>query len=156
MPRRDPLPDYYDPQLATLVKRAPDGEAWIHEIKLDGYRTAARIERGQVAKFTRAGNNWTPRFRPIAAILAGLKLKLTYLDGEIAVLTVGAVSDFGALQGALGRHGGSVELANVAFDLLHLDGLDLTGLYFIFSTMSVTVEGGLQVAPSQSEGTLSI
>ena len=75
--------------------------------------------------FTPAGNDWTARFRPIAAILAGLRVRTAYIDGEIAVLTNEAISDFGALQEALGRHGGSAELVYVAFDILHLDGRDL-------------------------------
>ena len=54
--------------LTQLVDAAPDGDAWLHEIKIDGYRTAARIEHGQVAMFTRAGNDWTARFKPIAAV----------------------------------------------------------------------------------------
>jgi bifunctional non-homologous end joining protein LigD len=87
MPRRDLLPDFVDPQLALLVKHAPEGDSWVHEIKLDGYRTAARIERGQVRMLTRNANDWTARFRPIAAVLATLKLKSAYPDGEIAVLT---------------------------------------------------------------------
>jgi ATP-dependent DNA ligase len=32
---------------------APEGDSWIHEVKIDGYRTAARIERGQVAMGSR-------------------------------------------------------------------------------------------------------
>jgi bifunctional non-homologous end joining protein LigD len=66
---------------------------------------------------TRHENDWTPRFRPIAAILAELPVKAAYLDGEIAVLTPEGVSDFGALQEALGRHGGSREMAFIVFDL---------------------------------------
>jgi bifunctional non-homologous end joining protein LigD len=77
---------------------------------------------------TRHGNDWTPRFRPIAAILADLPVKAAYLDGEIAVLTSEGISDFGALQEALGRHGGSREMAYVLFDILHLDGRDLRPL----------------------------
>jgi hypothetical protein len=45
---------------------------------------------------------WTPRFRHIAAILAELPVKTAYVDGEIAVLTAEGVSDFAALQEALG------------------------------------------------------
>jgi bifunctional non-homologous end joining protein LigD len=125
---RHPLPDFIAPQLATLVQRPPEGDAWLHEIKIDGYRVGARIERGKVRMLTRHGNDWTPRFRPIAAILADLPVKTAYLDGEIAVLTSDGISDFGALQEALGRHGGSRELAFVVFDLLHLDGRDLQPL----------------------------
>jgi bifunctional non-homologous end joining protein LigD len=47
------------------------------------------------------------------------------------VLTAKGISDFGALQEALGRHGGSREMANIAFDILHLDGRDLRPLPLI-------------------------
>jgi bifunctional non-homologous end joining protein LigD len=130
MPRRssDPLHDFIAPQLAQLVQRPPEGDAWLHEIKIDGYRIAARIERGKVRMLTRHGNDWTPRFRPIAVILAELPVKAAYIDGEVAVLTPHGISDFGALQQALGRHGGSREMAFVVFDILHLDGRDLRPL----------------------------
>ena len=133
MPRRpsDPLPDFIAPQLAQLVNRPPVGDAWLHEIKVDGYRVGARIERGKVFMLTRHAHDWNPRFRPIAAILADLPLKAAYLDGEIAVLTADGISDFGALQEALGRHGGSREMAFIVFDILHLDGQDLRPLPLI-------------------------
>ena len=79
----DPLSDFIPPQLAQLVDRAPEGDAWLHEIKVDGYRVAARIERGRVWMLTRHGNDWTSRFRCIVAILADLPVKAAYLDGEI-------------------------------------------------------------------------
>jgi len=125
MPRRDPLPDFVAPQLATLVQRPPEGDAWLHEIKIDGYRVGARIEHGKVRLLTRHANDWTARFRPIAGVLADLKVRTAYLDGEIAVLTPEGISDFGALQEALSRHGGSREMAFVVFDILYLDGRDL-------------------------------
>ncbi len=78
--------------------------------------------------FTRSALDWTARFQPIAAALATLKTRAAYLDGEIAALTADGISDFGALQEALGRHGGSAELVYIAFDLLHLDGRDLRPL----------------------------
>ena len=68
--RFDPLPDFIEPELATLIERAPEGDAWLHEIKLDGYRTLARIERGKVLLFTRHGLDWTARYGPIPATLA--------------------------------------------------------------------------------------
>ena len=46
---RVPLPEFIPPQLATLTDKAPAGDGWVHEIKLDGYRTAARLEAGKVA-----------------------------------------------------------------------------------------------------------
>ena len=44
----------------------PDGDDWIHEIKFDGYRVLARIERGEVTLFTRGGNDWTERMPSLA------------------------------------------------------------------------------------------
>jgi bifunctional non-homologous end joining protein LigD len=66
------LPDFVPPELATLAGKVPEGDRWLHEIKLDGYRTAARIEGGQVRLLTRTGLDWTARFRSIAAALASL------------------------------------------------------------------------------------
>jgi len=119
MPGRpfDPLPDFIDPELATLVERAPEGDAWVHEIKLDGYRTGSRIERGNARMLTRHATIGPPDLNP-CMLLAELPAKTAYLDGEIAVLTAEGVSDFGALQEALGGHGGSREMSFIAFDLV--------------------------------------
>ena len=43
---------------------AADGDQCQLEIKLDGYRTAARLEGGGVRMLTRSGLDWTARFRP--------------------------------------------------------------------------------------------
>jgi bifunctional non-homologous end joining protein LigD len=40
------LPDWIAPQLTQLVDAAPDGDEWLHEIKFDGYRMHARLDRG--------------------------------------------------------------------------------------------------------------
>jgi bifunctional non-homologous end joining protein LigD len=122
-----PLPNFIPPELATLTDKAPAGDGWLHEIKLDGYRTAARLEVGKVRMLTRSGLDWTARFRPIAAALAVPKIRAAYLDGEIAVLGEDGVTSFAALQDALSR-GQAQRLTYHVFDLLHLDGRDLTGL----------------------------
>jgi len=124
------LPDFVPPELATLVDKAPEGEGWLHEIKLDGYRTAARIESGKVRLLTRTGLDWTARFRPNATALASLPVKTAYLDGEVAVLGPDGVTSFAALQDALSK-GRAADLVYFAFDLLHLDGFDLTPLPLI-------------------------
>jgi len=43
-----PLPRTLAPQLATLVKKPPTGDACLYEAKLDGYRILARIESSKV------------------------------------------------------------------------------------------------------------
>src|SRR5215813_11125070 len=85
-----------------------------------GSSTAVRL-------LTRTGLDWTARFKPIAAVLAKLRVKTAYLDGEAAVLDANGVSSFAALQDALSR-GQGTKLSYHIFDLLHLDGHDLTGL----------------------------
>ena len=127
---RAALPNFIPPELATLVENAPEGDAWLHEIKRDGYHTAARTEGGKVWLLTRTGLDWTARFRPIAMALASLPVKTAYLDGEVAVLGPDGVTSFAALQDALSK-GHSADLVYFAFDLLHLDGLDLTPLQLI-------------------------
>jgi hypothetical protein len=43
------------PQLTQLVDAAPEAAAWLHEIKYDGYRIHARLDRGAVKLLTRTG-----------------------------------------------------------------------------------------------------
>src|SRR6266851_468600 len=118
------LPGWVAPQLATLVGAAPEGSDWVHEIKLDGYRVLARIERGRVRLLTRNRQDWTERFPTVEEAAATLPVKEALLDGEIVALDRSGVSSFQALQqGAEGTGGWS--LAYVAFDLLFLDGRDL-------------------------------
>jgi bifunctional non-homologous end joining protein LigD len=128
--RDSSLPDFIPPQLATLTDKAPAGDGWIHEIKLDGYRTAARLEAGKVRMLTRSGLDWTARFPSIATALALPKIRAAYLDGEIAVMGEDGLTSFAALQDALSR-GQPQRLTYHVFDLLHLDGSDLTSLPLI-------------------------
>jgi hypothetical protein len=67
--RADPplLPDWIRPQLTELVDAAPDGPDWLHEIKYDGYRMHARLDRGAVRLLTRTGLDWTHKYPAIAA-----------------------------------------------------------------------------------------
>ena len=63
-----PLPRWVEPQLSKLVEKAPAGPNWVHEIKFDGYRMAARIERGKVQLLTRSGLDWTEKSLSDAAL----------------------------------------------------------------------------------------
>jgi ATP-dependent DNA ligase len=53
------LPEWIQPQLTELVDEAPEGSGWLHEIKFDGYRMHARLNRGAVRLLTRTGLDWT-------------------------------------------------------------------------------------------------
>jgi ATP-dependent DNA ligase len=52
------LPAWIKPQLTKLINQAPDGSEWLHELKFDGYRMHARLDRGAVRLLTRTGLNW--------------------------------------------------------------------------------------------------
>ena len=119
------LPAFLEPSLATLADTAPEGAEWIHEIKLDGYRLQARIEGDRVKLLTRKGLDWTAKFSGIAQSLRALKLGSALIDGEVVVEDEAGVSSFTGLQEAL-KSGRSDRMLFYAFDLLYLDGYDLT------------------------------
>ena len=43
----------YRPQLALLVKAPPEGDDWLHELKLDGFRIGVAIDHGRVTLLSR-------------------------------------------------------------------------------------------------------
>src|SRR5262249_33923687 len=118
------IPPFVEPQLATLVDAAPEGEGWLHEIKYDGYRVLASVAGDNVVMWTRNGLDWTDKFSVLVAPLTKLPCRAALLDGEVAVADVEGHTDFGALQNALSE-GSSGNFGYYLFDLLHLDGEDL-------------------------------
>jgi ATP-dependent DNA ligase len=66
------LPQRIRPQLTELVDAAPDGPGWLHEIKYDGYRMHARLDRGAVKLLTRTGLDWTHKYPAIVAAISSL------------------------------------------------------------------------------------
>ena len=116
----------YEPQLALLVDEAPAGDGWLHEIKLDGYRIGARIDHGRVALLSRRGHEWTDDFPEVAAGAARLGVDSALLDGEVAAVMPDGRTSFQAMQ--RGWSGTRPEIAYFVFDLLYLDGADLTAL----------------------------
>ena len=121
------LPALIVPELTTLVDKVPVGAEWLHEIKFDGYRALCRIERGAARFFTREGNDWTERFAVLVRPAATLPVREAFLDGEIVVLEKDGSSNFQALQEALSEKK-THRLIYYVFDILHLDGYDLTRL----------------------------
>ena len=125
-----PLPAWIPPQLCQPVETAPSGPQWLHEIKLDGFRMAARIERGRVAiadadraRLERQISERRRRAREGAA-------KTAYLDGELCGVGDDGLPSFSHTQAASDGERG-VRLVYYAFDLLHLDGRDTAGLPLI-------------------------
>src|SRR5437879_2025617 len=77
------LPSWAKPQLTKLVDQPPEGPEWLHEIKMDGYRMHARLDRGAVRLLTRTGLDWTHKYPAIAAAIVSLPARQAYLDGEL-------------------------------------------------------------------------
>ncbi len=129
--RRDsPLPTFIGPQLSQPVEKPPSGPQWLHEIKLDGYRMAARIDNGRVQLLTRTGLDWTEKYPSAIAALANLNIKTAYLDGELCGVDEAGLPTFAHTQAATDGER-DVQLVYYAFDLLHLDGWDISGLQLI-------------------------
>lgn len=124
---RAELPAWIAPQLTRLVAEAPAGDAWLHEIKYDGYRMHARLDGDQIKLLTRTGLDWSQRYRATIEALRSLKVKSAYLDGELCALNEDGVPVFSRLQAAMDE-GRTDALVYFCFDLLFLDGEDLAGL----------------------------
>ncbi|MBN9054665.1 MAG: non-homologous end-joining DNA ligase, partial [Rhizobiales bacterium] len=126
--RKAKLPDFLPPTLATLAAAPPPGGRWLHEIKFDGYRLQARIEAGRVKLLTRSGLDWTKKFgKAVVSALRDLPVGTALIDGELVVESGAGASDFSALQADLSA-GRDDRFVFYVFDLLYLDGYDLTPL----------------------------
>ena len=125
--RKAPLPDFVPLSLATLHDDAPSGPDWLHEIKFDGYRMEARLDHGKVRLLTRKQQDWTHRFKPVAEAVAALPAR-----NRAARRRNGGrgrqrgISSFSLLQTDL-KDGRTDRFVYYVFDLLYLDGRDLTG-----------------------------
>jgi bifunctional non-homologous end joining protein LigD len=122
-------PAWIKPELAALVKTAPEGTDWLHEMKLDGYRMHARLDEGRVQILTRRGNNWTQKYPSVAKDIATLRARNAYLDGQLCGVGPDGRTAFNLIQNSM-EHG-DASLVFFLFDLLFLDGKDLTGLPLI-------------------------
>ena len=120
------MAQYPEVQLATLVDQAPAGNKWVHEIKFDGYRLLGFVAGGEARLRTRNGNEWTGSFPAIASAMQKLKAVNAVLDMEAVILDAEGKTSFQALQVALGDGGRPEQIVAYTFDLLHLDGENLT------------------------------
>jgi bifunctional non-homologous end joining protein LigD len=123
--KKEALPAFIPPQLASEAAAPPVGEHWVHELKLDGYRMQAHIDKsGKVRLYTRSGLDWTHRMPSIAREVGKLSVESAILDGEVVVLAEDGQSSFAKLQAAFDE-GAAHPLTYFVFDLMHLNGHDL-------------------------------
>jgi bifunctional non-homologous end joining protein LigD len=129
------FPGFIAPQLARQSFAPPASGAWIHELKLDGYRIQIHIQRAgqnkksapQIALLTRKGLDWTRKMPELAKASERLPVQSAILDGELVVLDENGASSFDALQAAF-QNGEAKHMLYFAFDLLHLNGHNLRKL----------------------------
>lgn len=122
------------PMLATRGHHVPHGDDWSHEVKWDGMRIIAELSRTGAPRLTsRNENAVTDAFPELGDLPGALRRRDVVLDGEVVALLDGR-PDFGALASRIHARGRrSLALADATpvtfllFDLLRLDGRDLTG-----------------------------
>jgi bifunctional non-homologous end joining protein LigD len=123
--KKTPFYDKVKPMLATLVSEAFDKEGWLYEVKWDGYRAVALMNKGQVEFKSRNDKSFNEKFYPVYQALQEWKVN-AIVDGEVVVVDKKGKASFGALQNWQSQEEG--ELIYYVFDLLWYDGYDLTEL----------------------------
>jgi bifunctional non-homologous end joining protein LigD len=121
----NPMPHGIEPMLATLIKEPFDHPDWIFEMKWDGYRAVAEIRDGNVLLYSRNRISFNRKFSPVVDSLKNFRFEAV-LDGEIVVVDDRGHPDFQMLQDY--QKSGRGHLLYYVFDLLHLEGHDLTNL----------------------------
>jgi bifunctional non-homologous end joining protein LigD len=120
------------PMLASRGTTVPTGADWVHEVKWDGMRVLADVRPGSLALTSRNENDVTVSFPELVGMVDLGRDML--LDGEIVAMADG-IPTFAALADRMHvsslRRAQSLMVANpvtlLAFDVLRLDGRDLTG-----------------------------
>src|SRR6266487_5396505 len=128
------MPHVIHPMLATLVDKAFSDSDWLFETKWDGVRAICFLKNGKARFVSRNQNELTAQYPELANIGDAVGAQRAILDGEIVALDEKGVSRFQLLQPRLGRKNASeiqrlatnTRLAYYVFDLLYLDGFDLT------------------------------
>src|ERR1044071_6272043 len=122
--RKTAMPEFVSPQLATLVKEAPTGDEWLHELKFDGYRLLCHVERGHVRLWTRNQKDWTEKFPNIVKALKSLRVKSAILDAEVVAMDSSGRSSFQMLQQAIHKTAGKGLVLEI-FDLIYIEGFNI-------------------------------
>jgi bifunctional non-homologous end joining protein LigD len=121
--KKRPSPGPLEPMLATLVQKPFDDADWLYELKFDGYRVQAHSMSGAARLYSRNRLDYSDKYSLICQELTKIPHEVI-LDGEVVLLNSRGHPDFDALQ----AYNGEGHLVYYAFDLLWIDGYDLTGL----------------------------
>ena len=123
--------------LAQAANEPPSGDEWAHEIKFDGYRIQAHVAKSKASILTRNALDWTEKFGSVVGELQKLRVRSAIIDGEAVVQNEAGVADFDALRREFER-GRNARIVLMAFDLLHLDGVDLRQRPLLERTITIS------------------
>lgn len=119
------FPKTFRPMLATLVDKPFDEPGWMYEIKWDGYRAVAMVNKGKVNLVSRNNKSFNEKFYPVVDALKNWDIN-AIIDGEVVVLNEKGISNFGALQNWRSEADG--DLFYYVFDIMWLNGYSLKHL----------------------------
>ena len=122
--RPHPAITFIEPMYARQVQVIPEGDDWLYEVKLDGYRCLAGNDSAGVTLWSRRGNLFTDQFPQITRACARLAPG-TLLDGEIVAIDENGRVSFNLLQN---RRSGARAVLFFAFDVLVCRGRSLLRL----------------------------
>jgi bifunctional non-homologous end joining protein LigD len=114
------MPEEMEPMQATRIEKPFNDPNFIYEVKWDGYRIVARVQKGKVKLFSRKGLDYTSKYQEIAEALSQLPYNAV-IDGEVVVLNKEGKPDFDALQ----KYRKGDPIVYYVFDLLWLEGYSL-------------------------------
>ncbi len=121
------FPKIIFPELATLTDIPPNGENWLHEIKLDGYRILTFKKGKKIRLMSRNNKEWTKYFPNLHHALSQLSATNIILDGEVVLLDENHRSDFQLLQNSINSKEEKNFLYYI-FDILYYEKFDLMSL----------------------------
>lgn len=122
---------------ATLAPHVPqDDENWAYEIKWDGMRAIGFVDERGLRLQSVNGLDATERFPELAALADAIAPHTAVLDGEVVTFNEHGVPSFGLLQPRMQARSASAARERAAiqpvfyvlFDVLELDGIDVTAL----------------------------
>jgi bifunctional non-homologous end joining protein LigD len=117
-------PKNIKPMKATLVDEPFNDPDWVYEVKWDGYRAVAVIDK-KGAELISRNNIPFDKYYPINKIIKDWQINAV-IDGEVVVLNDKGLSDFSALQNWRSEADGN--LVFYVFDILWYEGKSLMGL----------------------------
>lgn len=151
------------PMLATPGTHVPTGTEWTHEVKWDGVRALTDVRDGSLQMTSRNENAITAAWPELSTSPLGGRDLL--VDGEIIALNERGVPDFRTLQGRMhvrnartvARLAEAVPAIYMVFDLLRLDGEDLTGRPLVerrAQLEALGIDGSWQVPSGYDDGAM--